>query len=388
MKKFFQQHILFPQRFGLMPYFILTFLIPTVIQLLPLDRPAKWFLAVLLLVFLKAYRDGYEVTEKLNIAIVLQLIIALIFGIFLSNGYLFVFTAWEIGSLPIQKSRYYQFLKGYYLACAISLLLGFLYLNEVNKAALYNTLIALLFAISSPIIARSVNESNRKNYRLHQTNQRLEAIIRQGERERIARDLHDNLGQVFSIITMKSEVALKLLEKKPELVAQELQEIATTSRNNLTMVRTIVENLQERSIAKTLIEEEKNLQVTETTLFTQREELAENWPLAVQDVCSAIIKEAITNIIRHSQASFAEITFNESQREYQLQITDNGVGFKTVRAGSFGLQGMTNRVESVGGELQIDGETSQGTQLILSLPKLSEVSADGKIKKDNQDVSS
>ncbi|MCP6717894.1 histidine kinase, partial [Klebsiella pneumoniae] len=65
---------------------------------------------------------------------------------------------------------------------------------------------------------------------LNQTNRRLKTIVERNERERIARDLHDTLGQSFSMITLKTELAKKLLVKAPEKVAPELDEIEQTSR--------------------------------------------------------------------------------------------------------------------------------------------------------------
>lgn len=369
MKHFFTEHILFPKRFGLLPYFLLVFLIPNVSYFIPLDSVTKGIFFLLLLVFLKAYRDGYEVTKHLQYHFFIQLIISLLFGIFLGNGYLFIFTAWEIGSLPIGKKRFQQFLIAYYSACAISIGWGLLHADLSMAENGYSLFIALLFSIISPLVARSVQSSYQQSYRLAQQNQRLESIIRQGERERIAQDLHDNLGQAFSIITMKTELAAKLLEKKPEAVQKELIEIAETSRKNLSMVREIVSNLQERTIAKTMIEEEKNIRVADILLYSKNEELAENWPLPVQDVCSAVIKEAVTNMIRHSKASLAEIIFGEAEDSYCMTIRDNGDGFTTIREGAHGLTGMRNRVESFHGCFSI--MSKDGTVLEIKIPNKS-----------------
>ena len=83
--------------------------------------------------------------------------------------------------------------------------------------------------------------------------------MERNERERIARDLHDTLGQSFSMITLKTELAKKLLVKAPEKVAPELDEIEQTSRQNLQLVREIVNNLHEQSLTEVLLAQTRNL---------------------------------------------------------------------------------------------------------------------------------
>ena len=127
---------------------------------------------------------------------------------------------------------------------------------------------------------------------------------------------------------------------------KELQDIAETSRANLTLVRGIVANLQERTIAKTMLEEEKHLAVAKIRLQTTNEENAVNWPISVQNTLSAVIKEAVTNMIRHSQASLAIVSFEENKADYFVRIQDNGQGFLQVKEGSYGLSGMKQRIQA------------------------------------------
>lgn len=79
---FFEKHIFFPKRFGIAPYFWLVFLIPTIYSLFPLTSWFDWLFILLLVIFLKAYRDGYEVHKFLTGDVFLQLLIACLFGIF------------------------------------------------------------------------------------------------------------------------------------------------------------------------------------------------------------------------------------------------------------------------------------------------------------------
>ncbi|MGK9378758.1 sensor histidine kinase [Melissococcus plutonius] len=364
---FLKQHILFPARFGFIPYFWLVFLFPVVIQLFSLDTSIKWLFFILLVIFLKAYRDGYEVQKYLSVDIVIQSIVACLFGIFQYNSYLFIFTALEIGFLPITKRIFYKYLTIYYLCSAVSLASVLLTTRIRDGAFFVGISIAFIMALSTPLAAKALSESNRKIYRLDKQNRRLETIIRQNERERIARDLHDNLGQAFSIITLKSELAEKLLDHDLKQTKNELKDIADTSRKNLTLVRSIVANLQERTLAETMLEEEKNLQIANILLLSSGELETEIWPIDIQNTLSAVIKEAVTNIIRHSQATLTEIHFSESHINYLTTIKDNGKGFHVIKEGTYGLSGMRTRVTAKKGTIQINSR--QGTMITITFSK-------------------
>lgn len=368
MKDFFIRHILFPKQFGYTPYYWLVFLLPTLIQIF---TTPSWLMLclylVLLIIFLKNYRDAYVVSKTLTKQIIIQLIIALFFGITLNNGYLFIFTAWEIGSLPLPKQRFKTYLCYYGISCFISLGTA-LFTHPINlPSELYSIIFVAICAIISPNAARSLASSYRKTEQLTHTNQRLERVIKQQERDRIARDLHDNLGQTFSIITLKAELAEKLLVNKPELVKSELEDIAKTSRDSLNSVRQIIANLQEKTLPKTMLEETANLHHANIMVTSQNEEHLIHWPAKIQHSLSLIIKEAVTNVIRHSQATQVTIAFNEDSNDYYLTIDDNGLGFDTVRKGSQGLVGMTYRVEELGGTIQINSR--HGTNIHVTLPK-------------------
>lgn len=367
MMPFLKRHILFPEKFGLTPYFWLLFMVPIILSLFPISTTYDYFLLALILLFLKAYRDAYTITALFPLNILTQLLIAIVLGITKQNGYLFIFTAWEIGSIPLAKNTYNKYLIGYYLACSISFIGSTLLQNFSSITEWAELILPLAFAIGSPLAARSMWSSFRKSEQLRRNNQRLEAIIKQNERDRIARDLHDTVGQTFSIITLKTELAQKLLKKEPILAEKELSEIAQLSRSSLNSVRSIVNNLHEKNLAQTMIEEENNLKLANITVQSTNETLSNSWPINIQHIFSSVITESVTNMIRHSHAQLATFTFNESSTTYFLEIKDNGIGIQTIRSGAFGLTSMEQRMIEAGGSLSIS--TSAGTILTFTLPK-------------------
>jgi len=352
-----------------MPYYFLLFLIPVVLQVVAIGSWSKWLSLVGLLIFLKAYRDGFEITRLLNVDIGIQLIIALWFTLVYHNVSLFIFTAWEIGSLPLQTIRFRQIAICYYFSLGVAILGQLKIEGEsfTHSANLIGTVIFCSMAIFSPLAARSVGHVYRTHYRLQQKNKRLEAMVKQSERERIAGDLHDNLGQAFSVITLKAELASKLLSRDSNRAQLELKDIMQMSRNNLTLVREIVQDMRDKTIAATLLETENKLDVAGIQLFTDNEAVSENWKADVQNIVSAIIQEGTTNLLKYSHASLAEIKFKEYDSTIQVIIKDNGLGMTVKRQGASGVNGMENRVLAAHGKFTI--KDKDGVVIIVELPK-------------------
>ena len=192
--------------------------------------------------------------------------------------------------------------------------------------------------------------------------------MQRDERERIARDLHDTLGQSFSMITLKTELAKKLLVKAPEKVGPELDDIVRTSRENLQLVRSIVNDLHQKSISEVLLEQNRNLLAANVWLVTNGEKQAVKWPTVVQGVFSATLVEALTNVIRHAHAHQVQLDFSETTAQYQVVIQDNGRGGSLERAGANGITGMRARLFEAHGTFEIK-QSGRETRLILTLPK-------------------
>ncbi|KAE9560288.1 Histidine kinase [Companilactobacillus bobalius] len=370
MKNFMQKHILFPKRLGFMPYFWVFSLFLMATQLLAHEPHFNWWHLTLMIIFLKFYRDGYWINPYLWLDLLVQLSIAVYFVILFPDGggTLFIYTAWEIGSLPLKSKKFFQYY-AMFLIISLSCITSFVLLSPVmNSYGFIGVIITLTFTIGSPLAARSLANSYRRSYQAKKNNKRLESIIKQNERDRIAKDLHDNIGQSFSIITLKAELASKLIDKDPTKAQQQLQDISKTSREDLNLVRKIVADLNEKTIASAMIEEENNLQVADIRQHSVNEEISAKWPKTVQHVLSAIIKEATTNVIRYSKANMMNLIFEEDQNNYLLRIQDDGIGFqKSDDRQTFGLNGMKTRLNKIDGKLEI--ESKRGVTLKISVPK-------------------
>ncbi|BDR59228.1 sensor histidine kinase [Xylocopilactobacillus apicola] len=325
-----------------------------------------WLLATI--IFLIDYILVFEKSAWRRVTIPLELMITGAFCIFEMNFYMIIFSGWQLSyTLGHYPKKYFNwFCLAYYLCVGI----GSIHAITIrhNNFDLVNVLFILIFVMFSPMMSYGLSHAWLRRYQLSQDKRRLEAIVRQGERDRIARDLHDTLGQSFSMITIKAELAQKLLIKRPEQVAGELSDIAAASRENLQLVRNIVNDLHQKSLTEVLLEQSKNLAAADLILITKGESEAVEWSTAVQNKFAEVLPEAITNIIRHAHAHEVQINFNEFKDRYQIIVHDDGRAKSFMRSGSHGITGMESRMLEAGGTFEISRER-HGTEVQFEIFK-------------------
>lgn len=191
------------------------------------------------------------------------------------------------------------------------------------------------------------------------------------ERDRVARDVHDVLGHSLTVITVKAELAERVLDDDPDRAKDELAQIRTLSRQALAEVRTTVGGLRSARL-------EDELLTAQTVLADAGIECTITGDTTTVDprhrtVCAWVLREAVTNVVRHSRATHCTVELGSSS----VSVTDNGRGLVDPRAhrpGSsdhqpgHGIRGLTERVEAVGGHLEMAGAASgQGTSLKVHL---------------------
>lgn len=350
-------------------YIWLVYLPASMAEFIPVKSEADWLWLGLCVLFLIVYILVNEIDRWLPVTIPLELGITGLFSIFALNNYMLIFPGWQISFMLGRYPRKYfrWFASAYYVIIGISLWRANLVQPGIFQSS-FGEMSGLIFPIASPLLAYSFSRSIIHQRQLRQTNRRLQVVVQRGERERIARDLHDTLGQSFSMITLKTELAKKLLVKAPERVAQELDDIAQTSRDDLQLVRAIVNDLHQQSLSEMLLSQGKNLAEVDVMLVTSVENEATEWPTKVQSRFSAVMTEAITNVIRHAQSHQVEITFDQTETAYSVTIQDDGRAKNYVRAGSNGLSGMRSHMNEADGTFSID-HNRQGTLVSLTLPK-------------------
>lgn len=368
MMKFFKKYILIPNG-SLLTYFYLIYMLPLIWSIFPIKNIFHIITLFLIVIFYLVYRQGYNEESQTDQLFLLQMAVSI--AITLVSGYVsvFIFFAFAFNFWAINQKTRRKYFICYYISVFISSLITlWMNLDFIPTEAWQWIGLGFIFVIFSPVLAAYIARENEKVYQLSLNNTRLEMLIRQKERDRIARDLHDNLGQTYSTMTIKAELASKLLDRDNEAVRRELVEIANMSRQNLNTVRQIVSDLQERSIAEAMIDASETLKNRGILLVSQGEAVTEDWPLDVQHVFAAIIKEATTNILRHSQASRSKYEFAKNGKSYWVGIQDNGVGIRdSDQLKSYGIEGMRQRAQELGGEFSIKNQS--GTRLEIKIPE-------------------
>ena len=199
------------------------------------------------------------------------------------------------------------------------------------------------------------------------------------ERLRLARDMHDLTGQSLSIITLKSELAARLLGRLPgsaerDRVQDEIEQVAAVSRQTLRDIREAISGYRRPTLAVEVItartalasagiaaRDEADLMVLSGT-FDPDAEAALAWCL----------REAVTNVVRHSGAENCWISLTRRSGTMSLAVRDDGTGLAgpaspRERTGS-GLHGMSERLSAVGGTLELRPDLRPGFSLIAAVP--------------------
>jgi two-component system sensor histidine kinase DesK len=205
-------------------------------------------------------------------------------------------------------------------------------------------------------------EKNRTDYKLRMAQGEVEHLAKVAERERIARDLHDVLGHTLSVIIVKSTLAGKLLEKCPEKARSEIADIEKVSREAMAEIRNTLRGYSTYKLSEEIQRAESALSSAGVTLESETAEI--NMTPAQESVVALIMREAVTNVVRHSQARNCRLRLAANDGDCILEIHDDGRGGSLLEGN--GLRGMRERIEALGGTITRD--MSAGTRLTFAFP--------------------
>jgi two-component system sensor histidine kinase DesK len=189
-----------------------------------------------------------------------------------------------------------------------------------------------------------------------------ERLSRGTERQRIARDLHDTLGQTLTIIALKSEVAGRLFDHNPDAARREIADIERVSREALAEVRGVIGDYHAGGIHAEFERARSALQAAGISVeeHTDSAEIS----IAQERILGLVLRESVTNVIRHAQATRCELSFRQVGNSLRLFVKDNGRG--GVHREGLGMRSIQVRVEALGGNAVWDGRN--GTALMITFP--------------------
>jgi len=212
---------------------------------------------------------------------------------------------------------------------------------------------------------------------------RLEARV--SERTRIARDLHDTLLQSFQGVLLRFQAATIVLPDRPTDAKQALEHAIDEAAHAITEGRDAVQNLRSASgaaddlavaigsLGKELTAISPDRTTTPAAIDVSVEGTARNLHPLVRDEVYRIAGEAVRNAFRHANARRIEVEIRYDERRLRVRVRDDGRGIQPAvlegdRPGHFGLPGMRERAEVIGGRLTVWSEGGVGTEIELTIP--------------------
>src|SRR6266700_1969671 len=205
-------------------------------------------------------------------------------------------------------------------------------------------------------------EKNRANVKLRMAQDEIEHLAKVAERERIARDLHDVLGHTLSLIIVKSTLAGKLLEIDPAKAKNEIADIEKVSREAMADIRNTLRGYSTYKLCEEMQRAKLALESAGVTVESVATELTMS--PALESVAALIMREAVTNVVRHAHARHCVLRIARNNGNCVLEVQDDGRG--GFQAEGNGIRGMRERVEALGGTAMRD--TSAGTKLRFEFP--------------------
>jgi len=236
---------------------------------------------------------------------------------------------------------------------AIAVLLGvewsLLYLH--TQGALFPLLVAVWIFVSG---AGSI-------FAVRQTRE-LQRRDKASERERIAKDLHDVVGHSLSSLALKAELARRVFHTDPQRALLEISDVERIARQGLEEMRGAIHGYHSGDIYAELDRVELLLKAADVDVERRCEQL--EMPAAKERVLALILREAVTNILRHSQAKRCRLALFRADGAYRLEIADDGRG--GAHEEGVGMRSIRTRAEALGGTAV--WSSALGTQLSVSLP--------------------
>lgn len=320
--------------------------------------PLEWTLTVLATaVFLVLYLRAFWLPPKgvLRIAAAILLIGVLFLPSNTGAVTFFIYAASFAGTALSKRTVVWA------LFGILGLFLAESYLLQVHPSVWP---VGIVFIPLIGFINAHFRQVEQRNARLKLAHEEVERLAKLDERERIARDLHDLLGHSLAVITLKSQLASRLLNSEPERARDEIDEIERISRETTNEVRRAVSGYRAQKLGTELAKARLALESAGMRLDVQA------GPFALdsehESIIALALREGVTNVVRHSRADHCTVRVDSGRERFVLEIEDDGRGVRKPEGS--GLTGMRERLEPFGGTVEIEPVTPRGTVLRVTLP--------------------
>ncbi|WP_228101522.1 sensor histidine kinase [Paenibacillus donghaensis] len=373
---------LFPKELGFFPYVWLIYL-SMPIYYMSQERGLRMVTGYLMIaLFLLTYRQLFFAKKSFNYWLGLQMLLSFLLCVLYNpyNLFLGFYTASFIAYYKDQR-RFTISLAMFYVMLILPFIINF---PRMGRQDMFITLPFMAVMMMSPFGMRSMFRRQKLEQDLNKANERIEELVKREERLRISRDLHDTLGHTLSLITLKSQLVTRLIERDPRKALLEAKEIEQTSRAALRQVRELVTNMRTLTVAEELKASERMLRSAGIAYQAKGDFRLEGISEVAQNILSMCLKESVTNIVKHSRADECTIAVEKTSGELRLTISDNGIGCSEdneTRGDGNGLKGMRERLSLIDGTLEL--ASSGGMIATICIPIVKRKTSDNELACDN-----
>ncbi|KEQ21908.1 sensor histidine kinase [Paenibacillus tyrfis] len=362
----------FPEKFKHFGFIWVINLTIPLYYLLQMPFHAAWigYVSVAILAF--AFRQALWDRERRFVYALVQITSVAVLGYVYTPSFLYFgfYCIMAIGMLSTVRKVSFAVA---YMVAAFGLTI-YLFYEKVGEALQFDFVPTLIILAVLPFAMRSQRKAEELRKQLRHANDEIERLIKNEERQRIARDLHDTLGHTLSLITLKGELVERLIPHDPERAVQEARDIQTTSRTVLKQVRELISDMRAVHLADELRQAGEILSSAGIGFETAGDAERIRTTPVVMNILSMCLREAVTNVVKHSRAKHCKVELMEKSGSYVLKVHDDGVGIdgagsKLGQTGS-GLLGMKERLSLIEGTLEFSKQEETGTMLTITVPNV------------------
>lgn len=367
MQKWYQ---IFHKSTGLSPYvWVVFYILPFYFIFRSTSTYQVVFGTLMIVMFFAFYvlsflAKGWLVYFWTSLQILISITMSLVFGYI----YFSLFLAFFIGNIK-NKAGFITLYSIHLVTTIITVNYGLLTRNPFFITQLPFVLVSVVGVILLPVTNYNRNKNDQLQGQLEDANKRISELVKLEERQRIARDLHDTLGQKLSLIGLKSDLAGKLMTQDTERAQAEINDVRQTARTALKEVREMVTRMRGTRLTDEIFRIQQILKAAQIELTFEGTLEPENLSLMNENVISMCLKEAVNNIVKHSNATACFIVIESTETDLVARVKDNGTGFVIdARNRGNGLRGMRERLEFVNGSMEFT--SGEGTTLVLRVPNV------------------
>jgi len=256
-------------------------------------------------------------------------------------------------------------------------------MHQLAEVLMFGLGLALVLHLASTVLSERMlknkleltyGELSKTHVQLQMYASQVEQMAILQERNQIAQEIHDSLGHALAALNVQLKIAKRLWREEPEEAETAVEQAQTLGNLAMSEVRESVRTLQDGvpempSLSQailTLVDTFQRTTGIEVTL--QQSELTFS-SQPVSKTVYRIIQEALTNVLKHSEATAVSITVSSTRQELSLRIQDNGTGFdiEEITPG-VGLKSMSDRTNAFGGSLKLNSSHGSGCQISVDLP--------------------